>query len=54
MYRAFQVHLGTIMSNKIFHHGEGVTQCVILSTTLFSIKINTILKRANPGVGCSL
>ena len=41
--RAFQVHLGTIMSNKIFHHGEGVPQCAILSTTLLYPLQNKVL-----------
>ena len=42
--RTFQVHLGTILSDKIFHHEEGVPQGAILSTTLFNVKINNIVK----------
>ena len=33
---------------------EGVPQGSILSVTLFSIKINNIVKALNPGVDCSL
>ena len=51
--RTFQVHLGTIQSNKIFHQ-EGVPQGAILSTTLFNVKINDIVKQVDPGVECSL
>ena len=36
--RTFQVHLGTILSDKIFHQEEGVPQGAILSTTLFNVK----------------
>ena len=46
--RTFQVHLGTILSDKIFPQGA------ILSTTLFSVKINNIVKQVDPGVECSL
>ena len=42
--RTFQVHLGTILSDKIFHQEEGVPQGAILSTTLFNVKINNIVK----------
>ena len=49
----FQVHLGTILSDKIFHQ-EGVPQGAILSTTLFNVKINDIVKQVDPGVECSL
>ena len=48
----FQIHLGTNLSNKIFHEEEGVPQGVILSTTLFNIKINDIVKQVDPGVEC--
>ena len=51
--RTFQVHLGTILSDKIFHQ-EGVPQGAILSTTLFNVKINNIVKQVDPGVECSL
>ena len=40
--RTFQIHLGTILSDKIFHQEEGVPQGAILSTTLFNVKINDI------------
>ena len=49
----FQVHLGTILSN-VFHQEEGVSQGAILSTTLFNVKINNIVKQVDPGVECSL
>ena len=52
--RTFQVHLGTILSDKIFHQEEGVPQGAILSTTLFNVKINNIVKQVDPGVQCSL
>ena len=46
-------HLGTILSDKIFHQ-EGVQQGAILSTTLlFNVKINNIVKQDDPGVECS-
>ena len=51
--RIFQIHLGTILSNKIFHQ-EGVPQGAILSTTLFNVKIDDIVKEVDPGVECSL
>ena len=50
----FQVHLGTILSDKIFHQEEVVPQGAILSTTLFNVKINNIVKQVDPGVECSL
>ena len=40
--RTFQIHLGTILSD-VFHQ-EGVPQGAILSTTLFNVKINDIVK----------
>ena len=52
--RTFQVHLGTILSDKIFHQEEGVPQGAILSTTLFNVKINNIVKQVDPGVECFL
>ena len=52
--RTFQVHLGTILSDKVFHQEEGVPQGAILSTTLFNVKINNIVKQVDPGVECSL
>ena len=51
--RTSQIHLGSILSDKIFHR-EGVPQGAILSTTLFNIKINDIVKQVDPGVECSL
>ena len=50
--RTFQIHLGTILSD-VFHQ-EGVPQGAILSTTLFNVKINHIVKQVDPGVECSL
>ena len=52
--RTFQIRLGTILSDKLFHQDEGVPQGTILSTTLFNIKINDIVKQVDPGVECSL
>ena len=52
--RIFQVHLGTIMSGKIFHQEEGVPQGAILSTTLFNVKTNDIVKQVDPDVEYSL
>ena len=52
--RTFQIHLGTILSDKIFHQEEGVPQGAILSTTSFNVKINDIVKQVDPGVECSL
>ena len=52
--RTFQIHLGTILSDKIFHQEEGVPQGAILSTTLFNVKINNTVKQVDPGVECSL
>ena len=50
--RTFQVHLGTILSD-VFHQ-KGVPQGTNLSTTLFNVKINDIVKQVDPGVECSL
>ena len=52
--KTFQIHLGTILSDKIFHQEEGVPQGAILSTTLFNVKINDIVKQVDPGVEFSL
>ena len=52
--RTFQIHSGTILSDKRFHQEEGVPQGAILSTTLFNVKINDILKQVDPGVEFSL
>ena len=51
--KTFQNHLGTILSD-VFHQEEGVPQGAILSTTLFNVKINDIVKLVDPGVECSL
>ena len=51
--RTFQIDLGTILSD-VFHQEEGVPQGAILSTTLFNVKINDIVKQVDPGVECSL
>ena len=51
--RTFQIQLGTILSDKIFHQ-EGVPRGAILSITLFNVKINDIVKQVYPGVECSL
>ena len=51
--RTFQVHFGTILSD-VFHQEEGVPRGAILSTTLFNVKINNIVKQVDPGVECSL
>ena len=53
LFRTFQVHVGTILSDEIFHQ-EGVPQGAILSTSLSNVKINNILKQVDPGVECSL
>ena len=46
--RCFKVRVGTTLSD-LQGQEEGV-----LSVTLFSIKINNIVKALNPGVDCSL
>ena len=51
--RCFKVRVGTTLSD-LQGQGEGVPQGSILSVTLFSIKINNIVKALNPGVDCSL
>ena len=51
--RTFQIHLGTILSD-VYHQEEGVPQGAILSTTLFNVKINDIVKQVDPGIECSL
>ena len=51
--RNFKVRVGTTLSG-LQGHEEGVPQGSILSVTLFSIKINNIVKALNPGVDCSL
>ena len=51
--RTFQIHLGTILSD-VFHQEKGVPQGAFLSTTLFNVKINDIVKQVDPGVECFL
>ena len=51
--RNFRVRVGTSLSH-IQEQEMGVPQGSILSVTLFSIKINNIVKCLNPGVDCSL
>ena len=40
--------------SDVFHREEGVPRGAILSTTLFNVKINDIVKQVDPGVECSL
>jgi hypothetical protein len=51
--RQFKVRVGSTLSDA---HKQvmGVPQGSILSVTLFSIKINNIVKSIQPGVDCSL
>ena len=51
--RNFNVRVGTTLSD-LQGQGEGVPHGSILSVTLFSIKIDNIVKALNPGVDCSL
>ena len=51
--RQFNVRVGSTLSD-LQDQEEGVPQGSILSVTLFSIKINNIVKNLNPGVDCSL
>ena len=51
--RNFKVRVGTNLSD-FQGQEEGVPKGSILSVTLFSIKINNIVKALNPGVDCSL
>ena len=51
--RTFQIHLGAILPDEIFHQ-EGVPRGALLSATLFNIKINDIVKQVDHGVECSL
>ena len=50
--RNFKVRVGTTLSGV--QGQESVPQGSISSVTLFSIKINNIVKALNPGVDCSL
>ena len=51
--RTFRVRVGSTLSNSQ-HQEEGVPQGSILSITLFSIKINNIVKCLTPSIDCSL
>ena len=51
--RSFMVSFGTVISEH-FTQEEGVPQGAILSTTLFNVKLNNIVKVLLPGVECSL
>ena len=51
--RTFRVHMGSTFSNSQ-HQKEGVSQGSILSVTLFSIKINNIVKCLTPSIDCDL
>ena len=51
--RTFTVCLGSTFSNSQ-HQEEGVPQGSILSVTLFSIKINNIVKCLTPSIDCAL
>ena len=51
--RIFAVVFGSLTS-EFYSQEEGVPQGAILSTTLFNIKLNGIVKEICPGVECSL
>ena len=51
--REFKVRVGSTLS-EAHNQEQGVPQGSILSATLFSLKINNIVKCLNPGVDCSL
>ena len=51
--REFKVKVGSTLS-ELHNQEQGVPQESILSVTLFSLKINNIVKTLNPGVDCSL
>ena len=51
--RSFNVRLGSVLSD-VHSQEMGVPQGSILSPTLFSVKMNSIVKVLNPGVDCSL
>ena len=50
--REFKVKVGSTLS-ELHNQEQGVPQGSILSVTLFSLKINNIVKTLNPGVDCS-
>ena len=49
----FNVKVGSTLS-ELHNQEQGVPHGSILSVTLFSLKINNIVKTLNPGVDCSL
>ena len=51
--REFKVRVGSTLS-ETHNQEQGMPQGSILSVTLFSLKINNIVKCLNPGVDCSL
>ena len=51
--RTFRVRVGSTLSNSQ-HQEEGIPQGSILSVTLFSIKINNIVKCLTPSIDCVL
>ena len=51
--REFKVKVGSTLL-ELHNQEQGVPQGSILSVTLFSLKINNIVKTLNPGVDCSL
>ena len=51
--REFKVKLGSTLS-ELHKQEQGVPQGSILSVTLFSLKINNIVKTLNPCVDCLL
>ena len=51
--REFKAKVGSTLS-ELHNQEQGVPQGSILSVTLFSLKINNIVKTLNPGVDCSL
>ena len=51
--RQFHVRLGSSYSD-LFEQEMGIPQGIILSVTLFGLKINSIVKAISPGVECSL
>ena len=51
--REFKVKVGSTLS-ELHNQEQEVPQGSILSVTLFSLKINNIVKTLNPGVDCSL
>ena len=52
--RTFQILLGTTLSPNIYQQEEGVPQGAILSTTLFTVKLNKIAEKLTQGVECTL